>query len=793
MLGALSLSVTLYGQDVVIHEIVARGSSFEDEDGATSDWIELRSLATDPVDLSGWHLTDDFANLEKWTFPPRQLVPGEYLIVFASGKDRAGAGPLHCSFQLDGDGETLALVRPDGTVADELSFPEQRRGFSFGTERTRPTTLVDAGHEVRVHVPENDELDLRWTEVAFDDLEDTGWIHGTGGVGFDRDPEPKAAEGLLAFYSFDEAGDSRVALDSSGNDLHGDLVSQVERYGAGGNSRPSFSAPGTGHSGRPGDRSLDLGVSGNGAIVDLPSVADGAFDAISDQDAVSISLWMYGGATQPSGDSLFWAAPQPDGGGVRILNAHAPWSDRVIYWDAGGCCDGSNRIFAPESKEVLWRGAWNHYVFLKDGDRREIWQNGRLFHSGEGPAPLARIQSFVIGGTPTGLSYGGRLDDVAIWSRALSGEEVAQLSRGVSPLSLSSFEPEIGVDVSDEMLGTASSVFVRVPFDWSGEFPAESLLLDVRYDDGFVSFLNGEEILRRNAPEGRVSVNEVAPSERARDEALRWETLDVSPFASRLRVGRNVLAFHVLNSNAADPDLLLVSRLVAAGESRLRFLDPPTPGVANSSGFAGFVGDTEFSVDRGFFDESFEVEISCETPDARIYYTLNGDDPSPESGSLFEEPVEITGTTTLRAVAYADDLYPSNIDTQTYVFVRDIETQAARPPGLPSNWSEGHAADYEMDPDVVSTTQPDYGIEEALRSIPTFSLVLPHDDLWSPSNGIYYNSLRKIETGGSVEIIYPGGETSIQLDAGIRVHGLTSRRHRFTPKHSFRLLFQRQY
>jgi len=47
------------------------------------------------------------------------------------------------------------------------------------------------------------------------------------------------------------------------------------------------------------------------------------------------------------------------------------------------------------------RGRWNHYVFLKDGDRKEIWQNGVLFHQGTNTANLTLIRGLFIGGART--------------------------------------------------------------------------------------------------------------------------------------------------------------------------------------------------------------------------------------------------------------------------------------------------------------------------------------------------------------------------------------------------------
>ncbi|MDB4289287.1 lamin tail domain-containing protein, partial [bacterium] len=90
-------------------------SGLKDEDGAYSDWIEIHNPDEAPIDLGGWHLTDDPALLNKWTFPSVSIPAGGYLVVFASAKDRTLSTPLHTNFKLSVDGEYLALVSPSLT------------------------------------------------------------------------------------------------------------------------------------------------------------------------------------------------------------------------------------------------------------------------------------------------------------------------------------------------------------------------------------------------------------------------------------------------------------------------------------------------------------------------------------------------------------------------------------------------------------------------------------------------------------------------------------------------------
>lgn len=121
---------------VVISEFLAiNNTGGRDDDGDRSDWIELHNPGSGLVQLEGWALTDRRRQLLRWRFPAVELSAGGYLVVYASGKDRAVTGqPLHANFKLKGEGDYLALVRPEGTVADEFAptYPKQKSDVSYG-------------------------------------------------------------------------------------------------------------------------------------------------------------------------------------------------------------------------------------------------------------------------------------------------------------------------------------------------------------------------------------------------------------------------------------------------------------------------------------------------------------------------------------------------------------------------------------------------------------------------------------------------------------------------------------
>src|SRR5207244_2337701 len=92
----------LPSEQVWITEFMAVNTTgLVDRDREHADWIELHNPGSAPVDLQGWHLTDKRSDLTKWRFPSTVLGPGEFLIVFASKKDRRLAGAeLHTNFKL---------------------------------------------------------------------------------------------------------------------------------------------------------------------------------------------------------------------------------------------------------------------------------------------------------------------------------------------------------------------------------------------------------------------------------------------------------------------------------------------------------------------------------------------------------------------------------------------------------------------------------------------------------------------------------------------------------------------
>ncbi len=148
--------------DVWINEFVAdNDGGLRTQAGVAADWIELANDSSQPVDLSGWHLTDRADAPTKWRIPDGTIIAAKgFLVVFAdSSAHSITNSELHANFSLSANGEYLGLIRPDGvTVAHEFApgFPPQLRDVSYGSGTPREREWVGASTPARYRIPNAD-------------------------------------------------------------------------------------------------------------------------------------------------------------------------------------------------------------------------------------------------------------------------------------------------------------------------------------------------------------------------------------------------------------------------------------------------------------------------------------------------------------------------------------------------------------------------------------------------------------------------------------------------------------
>jgi hypothetical protein len=127
--------------DVRLTEFMAGNTTgLRDNDGEFSDWIEIHNAGGQTLNLGGWYLTDNNANLTKWRFPAGLVLPANsYLLVWASDKNRANlAAPLHTNFKLSKSaGSFLGLVFSNGVtvISAFTNYPVQFDDVSYGRDR----------------------------------------------------------------------------------------------------------------------------------------------------------------------------------------------------------------------------------------------------------------------------------------------------------------------------------------------------------------------------------------------------------------------------------------------------------------------------------------------------------------------------------------------------------------------------------------------------------------------------------------------------------------------------------
>ncbi len=130
------------GVDLRLNEfLVINDSSYVDDFGIHSPWIEIFNTAYNSVDIGGRYLTNDLANPTMYYIPkgdPRtQIAPRSYLVLWAD--DQTTRGILHLNFDLR-DSKVVALFDANGrTLIDKAIIPDSHTSdITFGR-------LVDGG------------------------------------------------------------------------------------------------------------------------------------------------------------------------------------------------------------------------------------------------------------------------------------------------------------------------------------------------------------------------------------------------------------------------------------------------------------------------------------------------------------------------------------------------------------------------------------------------------------------------------------------------------------------------
>ncbi|MGB0449137.1 MAG: CotH kinase family protein, partial [Porticoccaceae bacterium] len=173
-------------QTIFINEASSSNSAFEDEDGDSPDWFELYNSGSTSIDLTDWSITDDILEPAKWLFPNMAIAPGTYLRVWASDKDRSGAGIYKT---LVNRGDTFRYLIPLATPSsdwtslgfNDSNWPQGASGFGYadGDDATLvPTGTASVYARILFTINDLELMENLWLDMDFDD----GFIAHINGV-----------------------------------------------------------------------------------------------------------------------------------------------------------------------------------------------------------------------------------------------------------------------------------------------------------------------------------------------------------------------------------------------------------------------------------------------------------------------------------------------------------------------------------------------------------------------------------------------------------------------------------
>ena len=563
---------SLLAADLIISEFLARNNAtLWDEDGDSSDWIEISNVGDETAVLKDYALTDDIGDLNQWRFPQVGLPAGDQLVVFASGKNRQDPnGELHTNFRLNGGGEYLALVKPDGqTVVQDFApeYPPQAIDASYGIGATVQTeALIRHDTASSYAVSDDPKLIESWFTHDFDDAD---WLPGTASLGFDQGsaeqiPFDVATLALapVGYWRFEETRGITAANSGSADDLTGRYV-----------RTPTRTAEGPGSV---------FGLADSSA-----TGFDGIREAVTTQASTLSNLGEFtiSGFIRPgdfSGERVgIW-------GQENVVEFGFSNPTTLYLSTAGG---GELSVEYPFSKNE-----WHHLAVVGDGNALHVYADLELIGSQQTMTDNygSSGESFNIAG---GGIFGdpeqpflGQMDEVALFDRALTQEELASVFPG-RPANVDqvSFAGAFSTDTADLMDGKSADLLIRIPFQVHDPSDYDQLSFRIQYDDGFVAYLNDVEILRENAPgePGVAPALQATATELRVDEvALLTEEYDISHERDALVVGDNLLAVHGLNVSPTNPDFLVsveMDALTFVPNPKVRgYMPQVTPGSDNN-------------------------------------------------------------------------------------------------------------------------------------------------------------------------------------------------------------------
>ncbi len=587
-----------------------------------TEWIELRNLNGVNVDVSGWRLSSGV----DFSFPEGTVIPGHGYLVVAedpahpSLSGKAALGPFTGS--LANNGETLRLRNRMDRIMDELTWsdggewPVGADGSGSTLTRIRQGTAAEgpenwtaspqaggtpkasnfaesgAPPSVNAVITRTGSWKARadleappatWNQTGFDD---SAWSEGPAAFYAGTPASSGAGEGLIAWWPLNETSGTTAA-----------------------NLAPGGAAASVSGAAWINDAS-------RGRVVALEGGSDylsAGSTAIPVMNLTNDFTWSFHAlSNESSGSSVILGNRYSPSGSEFSPREFIKFTPGQFEFHRNGGGENIDYVDLPT-------GTWVHHAVVKDAEVLTYYRNGAAAGGVTITQPTANPQPLYFGGDRTAENWSGRLDDVALWTKALPADAVSGLASGsYTPLTAPTV-PDGGASLATSLPAGRSAYYFRKTFSYSGNPALTTLTLDHLVDDGAVFYLNGVEVQRVNLPAGTVTHTTPASGE-ITDAA--WSGAITLP-GSALLQGSNVLAVQVQQHALVDPDMIFAASLsISEAPSPL----PGTlPGlVINEITAAG--------------DPSFRVELANEGTQP---VTLTGWTLRSSSGAAAQLPAQI--------------------------------------------------------------------------------------------------------------------------------------------------------
>jgi hypothetical protein len=269
-------------------------------------------------------------------------------------------------------------------------------------------------------------------------------------------------------------------------------------------------------------------------------------------------------------DVMLGVIPNMD---MYVLNTWVP--NRLgIFVDA---CTREG-LFTFEGPTFNVNGLYQHGGHASYGDNvtftnPRVW--GEIYYTLCGVDPRLSTTSQGTGGATSAILIGEDATKRVLvparpasdnWKGGAAFDDSAWISGagGVGYETGSGYEAFINIDVREQMYNGNTTCYIRIPFTVTSTQLSEFsfMSLGMRYDDGFVAYINGAEVARRNFT-GSPASNSAASADNPDSSAVVLEAVDISAHIGALRAGSNIPAIHGLNVSAGSSDFLISAQLIA--------------------------------------------------------------------------------------------------------------------------------------------------------------------------------------------------------------------------------------